>query len=81
MRRIRTLTLAAGPKGVVPIGTILELPDDEAEARVKEHSAEYVEAAAEQPKPEPEIETATAEVPERAVTRERPQRRRTGSSS
>lgn len=87
MRRVKTLTLAAGPRtlrpgGVRRIGTILELPDDEAEELVKNHYAEYVggplpDAAAERAA-EPEM--ATAEAPEAAVSR-RGQRRRAGRTT
>jgi hypothetical protein len=80
MQRIRTLTLSASPKGVTPAGTILELPDDEAKARVDGGYAEYVRIdSADRVKP---IETATAEPPpERTETRGRRQRRKMGAPS
>jgi hypothetical protein len=79
MRRIRTTKLAAGPKGVVPAGTLLELSDEEAKARVDAGNAEYITRDAE-PRVKP-IEMATAEPQERTVSRGRMQRRRTGAPS
>jgi hypothetical protein len=66
--KIRLKTLMAGPGGVVRPGEVVDLPGDQARELIAGGFAEL----AEKPKPEPPpIKTATAEAPERAVTRPR----------
>ncbi len=78
--RIRTTTLAAGPAGVVPADTEMEVPDELAKVMIDSGAA--VEVAAkdvDQPadpeeSEESEVETATAEPTERAAKRTRTRR-------
>jgi len=71
--RVRTLTLRAGPDGIVQPGSVLEVSEAEAHALV---ARGYAELIGPEPREAPPIETAQAPpAPERAVT-ERGRRRR-----
>lgn len=66
--RVRMLTTAAGPDGVLLAGSTVDLPDDQALSFLRGGYAEAVlTASAPQPTPEPEpvLEQAVEEKPER----------------
>jgi len=68
--KVRMLSLAAGPSGVFPAGTIRDVTDDEALVLVDGGYAEFVASAPPAEKPvEEEIETAMAAPPETTTKR------------
>lgn len=70
--RVRRLKIAAGPDGIEPPGTEIDLPDDEAQAQIK---AGEVTASSPSVAREADLETATTdEAPEAATTRRRRRR-------
>ena len=66
MLRVRTETLSAGPAGVIPAGTVLELEES---AAIEMVEAGYATFANPPPPPPPELEDASLLQPETAVLR------------
>ena len=72
--KIRTTTLAAGPNGVVPADTEMEVPDELAKVLIESGAAVAVKAHDTKEAEEAMVETATAEPTERAAGRTRKRR-------
>lgn len=72
--KVKLMTTYAGPRGTWMAGTEVDFPDAEAKRLVSGGYAELVEVAAQVRNVE--VETATVEAPEKAVTRSKDKRRR-----
>jgi hypothetical protein len=66
MLRVRTETLSAGPAGVIPAGTVLDLEES---AAIEMVEAGYATFANPPPPPPPEIEDSSLLQPKTAVLR------------
>lgn len=71
--KVKLAGLSAGPAGVFPAGSVVDLPDQQARQLIASGQAEAVDA----PVPNPEPEQATSG-PEEAAT-EKPRRRKARS--
>lgn len=79
MARIKTLTLRAGPAGVVQADTEIEVSEEQARAEIEAGTAVAVDESPDVPEREAPVETATAPEGEQATTRSgRAHRRRRG---
>ncbi len=73
--KVKLITTYAGPKGAFAAGSVIDVSDAEARALVDGRYAELLKTDVMEPTQEPDIETASFEQPEKAVTRGKGKRR------